>query len=159
MKKLILATLLGIISIGSMNAKETREVYENGHAVMGFVISPEIKWEVALKNDSGYKSCLLTVVNQALICTYFNEPLKEAKELWDIGIAEPKAQSFQYDSSTPHIWAYKPYIGELGNGEYGYMFLYNERIKIDGTTYDQIRVNTCPNFAELGSVYFLDKFK
>ena len=158
MKKIILTALLGMMSLGFINATEIRKEYNNGHAVVGFEASPSMKWEVPFNNEYGYNSCLIMVVNDATIVTYFSESLKDARNLWESNLATPISQAIQIKGAFTWIWADEPFVGTLGNGYEGYAFFYDVRQKVDGVTYDQITTGTYPD-GEGKCCYHLEKYK
>jgi hypothetical protein len=160
MKKVLFITMLSLLNLSYMHATEVRDDMTNMITIMGFEAPRQDDWETIDCARKEIRSGFAEKVNSATICTYFAESISEiTHEKWISGQIKPIVQIFRYDDSTESIVAENPYIGVNGNGQLGYIFTYNERIKIDGVKYDQIRVGSSFTNNECGTTYFLDKFK
>ena len=162
MKKLILATLLGMMSIGSMNAYEWRREENNKIVVTG--LNPtecKTKWISLDPPVHGAKSCLILLFNEAVIWTYYVEPLSQiTEEALIYGTILPSYQNFRYDNKSERISS-GDFSEVFTNNEHGIFFTYNERIKIEGIKYDEIGTYIPYGKVEdtTGPIYYLEKYK
>ena len=157
MKKLILATLLSVLSVGAINAHQTISVYGKGFCVTGFEDKASRTWEEAGFNLVGARSCVIERINNATVHTYFKAPVKKAKAEWKHGKCKPVSQSFRYGDSHETLRSYDVETSRLNDGNLIFVFRYATAPRVSNKMFDFMEITTMPQEKNISSIYCVYK--